>query len=153
MYGFKTYLEEEKDLPEITEEELDGMVNSLSWEDIQDLYDEEEFVDHIKEDISAVERIKRGQRMRSRKFVLAMAKNIKLKRNSPLPVLQKRAKLAARKMIYKRLLQKRDKSQLSAQDKNMIETRAKRILKMYKNLPQKLMPKIREIEKQRLANR
>ena len=84
---------------------------------------------------------------------MAMSRRIKLKRTSALPVLQQRAKVAARKMITKRLLQKRKKKELSAQDKNMIETRAKRILKMYKNLPQKLMPKIRQLEKERLASK
>lgn len=152
MYGFKNYITEEKELPEITEEELNSMVDSLTWEDIEDLYDEDEFEnEELKEGISAVERMKRGQRMKARKMILAMQRKVKLKRTSPLGILKRRSQVAARKLITKKLLRNRDKTKLSAAEKNMIETRAKRILKVYKNLPTRLMPKIRELERTRLS--
>lgn len=164
MYGFKNYITEEKDLPEISEEELNSMVDSLTWEDIEDLYEDDDFEDEdadedededdsdeIKEGISAVERMKRGQRMKARKMILAMQRKVKLKRTSPLGILKRRSQVAARKLITKKLLRNRDKSKLSAAEKNMIELRAKRILRVYKNLPTKLMPKIRELERSRLS--
>jgi hypothetical protein len=153
----KTFLnfitENNNDDVELTSEEIDNMVDNMKWEDIEDLYEDEDFDNKIEEAISAAERIKMGQRMRSKKYVLAMARRVKLKRTSSMPVLQKRAKLAARKLILKRLLQKRKKANLSAQDKNMIELKTKRILATYKNLPQRMLPKIRELEKQRLSSR
>jgi hypothetical protein len=152
MYGFKNYITEEKELPEITEEELNSMVDSLTWDDIEDLYDDDEFEnEELKEGISAVERMKRGQRMKARKMILAMQRKVKLKRTSPLGVLKRRSQVAARKLITKKLLRNRDKTKLSAAEKNMIEIRAKRILKVYKNLPTRLMPKIRELERTRLS--
>jgi hypothetical protein len=152
LYNFKTFIIEEKDLPEITEEELDSMVNSLTWDDIADLYSDDDFVnENITEAISASERLKRSQRMRARKVILAMQRNVKLKRASPMPVLKRRSQIAARKMITKRLLKNRSKGDLSPSEKSMIEARAKRILKLYKNLPTKLMPKIRELERSRLS--
>lgn len=155
MKTFLNFIVEKKndeDL-ELTSEEIDSLIDNMKWEDIEDLYEDDDFDNKIDEAISAAERIKMGQRMRSKKYVLAMARRIKLKRTSAMPVLQKRAKLAARKLIMKRILQKRKKKDLSAQDKNMIELRTKRILATYKNLPQRMLPKIRELEKQRLSSK
>jgi hypothetical protein len=160
MINFNSFINEKKEEPfeeediDLTEDEINSLPEKIQWKDIEDLYTDDEFVnEEMNEAISAAERLKRGMRMKSRKYIMAMSRRIKLKRTSALPVLQRRAKVAARKMITKRLLQKRKKKELSAQDKNMIETRAKRILKMYKNLPQKLMPKIRQLEKERLASK
>lgn len=159
MINFNSFINEKKEESyiedvDLTEDEIDSLPEKLQWKDIEDLYTDDEFVnEELNEAISAVERIKRGQRMKSKKYILAMARRVKLKRTSALPVLQKRAKVAARKMITNRLLQKRKKKELSAQDKNMIEARAKRLLKIYRNLPQKLMPKIRQLEKERLASK
>jgi hypothetical protein len=160
MINFNSFINEKKEEPfeeediDLTEDEINSLPEKMQWKDIEDLYTDDEFVnEEMNEAISAAERLKRGMRMKSRKYLMAMARRIKLKRTSALPILQKRAKVAARKMITKRLLQKRNKKELSAQDKNMIEIKAKRILKMYKNLPQKLMPKIRQLEKERLSSK
>lgn len=160
MINFNSFINEKKEEPfeeediDLTEDEINSLPEKMQWKDIEDLYTDDEFVnEELNEAISASERLKRGMRMKSRKYLMAMARRIKLKRTSALPILQKRAKVAARKMITKRLLQKRNKKELSAQDKNMIEIKAKRILKMYKNLPQKLMPKIRQLEKERLSSK
>lgn len=159
MINFNSFITEKKEESveediDLTEDEINSLPEKIQWKDIEDLYTDDEFVnEELTEDISAGERLKRGMRMKSKKFILAMARRIKLKRTSALPILQRRAKVAARKMITKKLLQKRKKKELSAQDKNMIEARAKRLLKMYKNLPQKLMPKIRQLEKERLASK
>lgn len=152
MINFNDFLLEEKQDLDISEEEIDKMVEKLSWKDIEDLYSEEDFFkEEMNEAITASERLKRAQRMRVKEPLLTIARKIKLKRPSPLPVLKKRSQLAARKMIYKKFLKGRDKTQLSPSEKDMVELRVKRIMKVYKNLPQKLMPKIREIERTRLA--
>jgi len=157
MITFQDFLAEEK-IPDdqLSEEEIDSLVNNLKWKDIEDLYSEEDFVTEeieMAEAISPAERLKMAQRMRARKTMLQTSRNIKLKRASPMPVLKRRSQLAARKLIYKKLLKGRTKPQMSPSEKNMIELRVKRIMKVYKNLPQKLMPKIREIERTRLSNR
>lgn len=154
MITFQDFLTEEK-LPEdkLDEQEIDSMVNNLKWKDIEDLYSAEDFDDEINEAISPAERLKMAQRTRARKVMLTTARKVKLKRASPMPVLKKRSELAARKLIYKRILKGRTKVELSPSEKNMIELRVKRMMKVYKNLPQKLVPKIRELERQRLAKK
>lgn len=155
MITFHDFLVEENiSEDQLSEEEIDSLVSSLKWKDIEDLYSDEDFEqEEMNEAISPAERLKMAQRMRARKTMLQMSRNVKLKRTSPMPVLKRRSQLAARKLIYKKLLKGRNKPQLSPSEKNMIELRVKRIMKVYKNLPQKLMPKIREIEKSRLAKR
>jgi len=151
MINFSNFLQEEKQPADISEEEIDEMVDSLTWKDIEDLYNEDDFVNEMNEAISASERLKRSQRMRVKEPLLTIARKIKLKRASPMPILKKRSQLAARNLIYKKIMKNRDKSQLSPSEKDMIELRVKRIMQVYKNLPQKLMPKIRELERSRLA--
>lgn len=152
MLQFRDYLPEAKEPLDISEEEIDKMISDLQWKDIEDLYDEDEFVkEELQEAISASERLKMAQRTRARKAMLAISRKIKLKRPSAMSVLKRRSQLAARKMIYKKVLRGRDKTQLSPSEKDMAELRVKRILSTYKTLPQRLMPKIREIERTRLA--
>lgn len=155
MKSFENFITEEQDIPvELSEEDIDSMVEELQWEDIVDLYEDDELIEEsiVLEDITAAQRIKMSQRFKSRKYLLAMARKIKLKRASDMPVLKRRAKMASRKMIYKKLLKGRDKSDLSPQEKNTMEKRVSRILKIYKNIPVKMLPKVREIERKRLAN-
>jgi hypothetical protein len=140
MINFKDFIEEE-----ITEQEIDELIESLEWEDIIELYDTEDLI--LDEDISSTQRIKMGQKMKSRKALLALARSVKLKRAAAMNVLTRRSKTAARKMIMRKMLKGRDKGELSAAEKNSIEARTSRVLSMMKNLPQKLLPKIREIEK------
>jgi hypothetical protein len=143
MINFKDFIEEE-----ITEQEIDELIESLEWEDIIELYDTEDLI--LDEDISSTQRIKMGQKMKSRKALLALARLVKLKRAAAMNVLTRRSKTAARKMIMRKMLKGRNKGELSAAEKNSIEARTSRVLSMMKNLPQKLLPKIREIEKKRL---
>jgi hypothetical protein len=146
MINFKDFIEEE-----ITEQEIDELIESLEWEDIIELYDTEDLI--LDEDISSTQRIKMGQKMKSRKALLALARLVKLKRAAAMNVLTRRSKTAARKMIMRKMLKGRDKGELSAAEKNSIEARTSRVLSMMKNLPQKLLPKIREIEKKRLQGK
>jgi hypothetical protein len=146
MINFKDFIEEE-----ITEQEIDELIESLEWEDIIELYDTEDLI--LDEDISSTQRIKMGQKMKSRKALLALARSVKLKRAAAMNVLTRRSKTAARKMIMRKMLKGRNKGELSAAEKNSIEARTSRVLSMMKNLPQKLLPKIREIEKKRLQGK
>lgn len=153
MINFSNFLLEEKEPLDISEEEIDSMVNNLTWDDIKDLYSEEDFETNIMETLNASDRLKKAQSMRARKQMLSMARNVKLKRASTMPVLKKRAQLAARNIFYKQLMKGKDKQQLSPSEKNMIEYRVKTLMKTFKYLPQKLIPKIRDIERTRLAGK
>ena len=143
MISFKEFIQEE-----VTEEEIDALIESLEWEDVIHLFDEE---DMIIEDISAKERIKKGQRLKSRKVLMALARKIKLKRSAALSTLTKRTKTDARRMIVKKMLKGRKKKSLSASEKNSIEARASKTMSMMNNLPAKMLPKIRQLQRDRLV--
>jgi hypothetical protein len=143
MISFKEFIREE-----VTEEEIDALIESLEWEDVIHLFDEE---DMIIEDISAKERIKKGQRLKSRKVLMALARKVKLKRSATLGTLKKRTKTDARRMIMKKMLKGRGKKQLSASEKNSIEARTSKMIGMMNNLPAKLLPKIRQLQRDRLV--
>jgi hypothetical protein len=142
MIPFKEFIKEE-----VTEEEIDALIESLEWEDVIHLFDEE---DMIIEDISAKERIQKGQRLKSRKVLMALARKVKLKRSATLGTLKKRTKTDARRMIMKKMLKGRGKKQLSASEKNSIEARTSKMIGMMNNLPAKLLPKIRQLQRDRL---
>jgi len=143
MISFKEFIKEE-----VTEEEIDALIESLEWEDVIHLFEEE---DMVIEDISAKERIKKGQRLKSRKVLMALARKVKLKRSAPLSTLTKRTKTDARRMILKKMLKGRSKKNLSASEKNSIEARTSKTMTMMNNLPAKMLPKIRQLQRDRLV--
>lgn len=144
MINFKEYLQTEQ----LTDEEIDSIIESIDWEDIVEFYETEELT--LDEAITSSERIRMAQKMRSRKQMLALARKTKLKRPSSTDVIMRRSKTAARKLMYKKLLKGRSKGQLSASEKNQIEARVAMLMSMAKNLPQKLAPKVKELERKRL---
>ena len=122
-------------LEEVIEDEIDALIESIEWEDIIHMYDDSELV---MEAISATERIKMSQKLKSRKYLMAMARRVKLRRAAPTDILTKRSKVSARKMVMRKLLKGRSKTELSASERNNIEARASKMLTMMKNLPTKL---------------
>ena len=146
MISFKEFVEDE-----ITEKDIDALIESLEWEDVIDLFDTEDMI--LDEDISSSQRLKMATKTRSRKHLLALARSVKLKRAAATPVLKNRSITGARKLLLRKLLKGRDKSQLSAGEKDRIEARVTAALAMMKNLPEKLLPKVRQLERTRLANR
>lgn len=166
--SFKSFIKEEEEKKNtedtISDEDIDKIVDDLTWEDIIDLYDEEELVydddeddndvdeEDLNEKISVQSRLKRRQafaRMRGKRNA---ARNMKLRRASSMDVLKKRANLSARRAVYKRFLRGRDKSTLSAAEKDRIETQVGRMKYMQTAIATKMLPKMRGIEQKRLAN-
>lgn len=152
--SFKAFVKEE-----ITEDQLDNMVNSLEWHDIVELYDDDEVEfegndpEVIDEKISAMSRIQRRMRFARTSTRRDVAKMIKLRRASDVKTLQTRAHKAARRALMNRFLRGRDKSQLSAQEKDQIEAQVNRMAALQANLAVKMLPRVRELEKKRLARR
>ena len=166
--SFGKYLNEEDE--KISEEEINKMVDELTWEDIVDLYDdieleyedegeeegeegdEEEMTEgSLTEKLSVQARLKKRQafaRMRGKRNV---ARNMKLRRASSIEVLKKRAVVAARRAVYKRFLRGRDKASLSAAEKDRIEQQVARMKYMQQAIATKMLPKMRSIEQKRLA--
>ena len=152
MITFLEFLDEE-----FTEKELDEMADHLTWEDIADLYSPDEFVleeiQILDEKMSAASRLKKSQRMRSRKNAIGTARKMKLRRTSTIDVLHKRASAAARRLLQKRILRGQGKQNLSAQQKDRVEQQVKNMMAIQGNLAMKLLPKIRALERSRLATK
>jgi len=156
----------DKEFEEISEEEITKMVDSLEWEDIADFYssdelekdeegeedEEEELEEEMSEAISASSRLRRRQQFARFKARRNIAKGLKLRRASDPATLQKRAKLAARRALYRRFLKGRNKSQLSAAEKDRLEAQVTRLKSIQSTIAQRMLPKIRSIEQKRLAH-
>jgi len=163
VVSFTNFIAEKKQLAsEISEEEIISMVDNLSWDDIYDLYEENEIVreeytddmpeDELDEAISAQSRLKRRQGFARFKGKRGTAKGIKLKRASTPATLLNRANSAARRALYTRILHGRDKSSLSASEKDRVEKQIKAMGSIRTSLATRMIPKIRSIEQKRLTN-
>ena len=152
--SFANFIAEKKE--EISEDDINEMVDSLKWEDIVDLYSEEELIEEeteqLDEKISATSRLKRRQGFARGKTRRNVARGMKLRRSSTPQILQKRAQLAARRAIYQRLLRGRDKSALSASEKDRIEMQVKGMKSIQASIATRMVPKMRSIEQKRLAH-
>lgn len=151
--SFATFIAEEDD--GITDNDIEQMVESLAWDNIIDYYPESELVEdeQLDEALSAQARLKKKQafaRNRSRRNI---AKGLKLARASSPEILKKRAIAAARRALYKRLLRGRDKSTLSASEKNRIEQQVAKMKTVQQTIVNKMLPKVRSIEQSRLAHK
>lgn len=139
-----------------SEDDISEMVDSLEWEDIVDLYPEEDLIEEealqLDEKLSAQARLKKRQTFARGKGKRTTAKSIKLRRASTPETLQKRAQLAARRSIYARMLRGRDKSTLSASEKDRIEQQVARMKNIQSSIATRMVPKMRSIEQKRLAN-
>jgi len=163
---FSRYIVEE-DQPvedqDLSDEEMSKMVDDLTWEDIVDLYDDIELVydeedgednieeQYLDEKISVQARLGKRQafsRMRGKRNA---ARGMKLRRASSMEILKKRAVVAARRAVYQRILRGRDKSTLSAAEKDRVEQQVGRMKYIQSALATRMLPKMRSIEQKRLA--
>ena len=154
VVSFANFIVEKR--KEFSEDDITEMVDSLEWEDIIDLYPEEDLIEEeseqLDEKISAQSRLKRRQGFSRGKTKRNTAKGIKLRRASTPDVLQKRAQMAARRSIYQRLLRGRDKSSLSASEKDRVEQQVKSMKNIQVSIATRMVPKMRSIEQKRLAH-
>ena len=152
--SFANFIAEKKE--QFSEDDINEMVDSLKWEDIVDLYPEEDLIEEeteqLDEKISAQSRLRRRQGFARGKTKRNTAKGIKLRRASTPETLQKRAQLAARRAIYQRFLRGRDKSALSASEKDRIEQQVKSMKNIQSSIATRMVPKMRSIEQKRLAH-
>jgi hypothetical protein len=146
---------------EAFEKELEADVLALSWDDLVDLYDEDEIEydespdeegEELEEGITPAGRLKKkfnAMRTKSRRM---MARNIAIKRVSSPEKLKSRSIRAARRMVYKRLLRNRDISTVSATEKTRLEGQIKRMAPMVARLSVRVMPAVRKLEQSRIKN-
>jgi len=151
-HGADKDLREHMDLSKLTEQDTDQMVDELTWEDIVDFYDDNDFhTEEVNEALSTQARLKRRQTFARFRGKRGIAKGLKLRRASDMKTLQRRAKLAARRALYGRFLRGRNKASLSAAEKDRLEKQVGTLKTLQTSLAQKMLPKIRGIEQKRLA--
>lgn len=155
--SFKNYVDEEVEVPELAEEEivaLESEADNLQWEDIDELYEDEEFEDDdIAEVLSVQGRLKKGIKFKASAKKVGRARQLALRRVSSIGRLQNRAKLKARRMIYSRLLRGRDKANMSPQEKARIEQQVQRMGPIVNRIAQRVLPQVRKLEQSRLSRR
>ena len=159
VISFNQYINEEVENT-LSEKEIEQMANDLSWEDIVDLYEDDDLVnvdedpmyEELDEALSAQARMKKRQAFQRSKGKRNLSRGLKLRRASDPSTLQKRARLAARRSIMNKLLKGRNKAQLSTSEKDRIEKQLASMKNVMSTIQQRFVPKIRSIEQKRLAN-
>lgn len=142
---------------EAFEKELEADVLALSWDDMVDLYDEDEldyvedYEEDLEEGITPVGRLKKRFNAMRSKSRRNMARNLALKRVSTPERIKSRSIRTARRMVYKRLLRNRDPSTVSAAEKTRFEAQIKRLAPMVARLSMRVIPAVRKLERSRIA--
>jgi hypothetical protein len=136
----------------ITDLDIDNIIDLIEWEDIEDLFTEED-VEEIEEGLSATTRMKKSQRFKMSSVKRQVQKNLKLGRTADQATLKNRAKVAVRRALMKKFLRGRNKAQLSAQEKDRIETQIRSMKNIVGMMAQKMLPKVQKLQQQRLASR
>jgi len=152
MKKFNEFLTEGR----IKEEQLNDWISVFTWEDISDLYGLHEFEstpETLSEKISATTRLRKSQQLKTKSAKLQMARQMKLLRTSTPAILNRRAKEAARRMLIKKLLQGKDKSQLSAQERDRIEQSVSNLISTNPVFVQKMIMKVKKLEQSRLISK
>ena len=154
---------------DISDDQLDKMVNGLSDEELMDCYqddevseideetgeevtDDEENVDALMEVISRAERIKLKNRFRRTKSKRQRSTKIALKRYSNTETINKRSRRLAIKLMKKRMLRGRDPSKISVGEKERLEKSISANRGNVGRLAMKLVGRLRRVEKDRMSH-
>lgn len=162
MKRFDQFIAEQQLVLDLSDQELERMAQELDWEDIMDLYDDDELVqlqdqqdedEELEEAISASSRLRRSQRLRGRRVSIAQARTMRLRRTSDPSTLQRRSRQAARRAIANRLLRGRSRSALTAPEKDRLEAQLRMMNTLVTTLSAKMLPRMRKIEQTRLQRK
>jgi phosphopantetheine adenylyltransferase len=155
---------------DFTDQEIDEMVNSVTDEDIEDLYEEDELVlvydddgeeipplqEESKYDLMEVlsrsERMRGKIRLRKTSAKRGRSTKIALKRFSNPTTINKRARRLAIKLMKKRMLRGRDYSKISVGEKERIEKVMAKRKDVIGRIAQKLVSRVRKVEKSRMSH-
>ena len=155
---------------DFSEEDIDQMVDSVTDEDIEDLYEEDEIVlvydddgeeipplqEEAKYDLMEVlsrsERMKGKIRLRKTSAKRGRSTKIALKRFSNPATINKRARRLAIKLMKKRMLRGRDYAKISVGEKERIEKMMSKRKDVIGRVAQKLVSRVRKVEKSRMSH-
>jgi hypothetical protein len=155
---------------DFTEEEIEEMINSVTDEDIEDLYEEDELVLVYDDDgeeippleeeskydlmevLSRTERMKGKIRLRKTSAKRGRSTKIALKRFSNPETINKRARRLAIKLIKTRMLRGRDPAKVSIGEKERIEKTLSQRKNIISRVAQRLVSRVRKVEKARMSH-
>jgi hypothetical protein len=155
---------------DFTEDEIEEMINSVTDEDIEELYEEEELVLVYDDDgeeipplqeeaqydlmevLSRVERMKGKMRLRKTAAKRGRSTKIALKRFSNPATINKRARRLAIKLMKKRMLRGRDPAKVSVGEKERIEQTLAKRKDVISRVAQRLVSRVRKVEKSRMSH-
>jgi len=159
-------VESDEETEELSDEEIDDMINSLSDDEmIEHGYEDEEFVvideetgevleseetTALNEVLSRMERMRAKVRMARTKAKRERAAKIALHRASPTPVIAKRARRLAVKALEKRIARK-PLNKLSIEEKERLEKRISKMGNAITRIAARMLPRVRKLEKTRLG--
>lgn len=167
---FDPFFKEEEDTIEIDESEIDEIVNSVTDEEIEELYEESELaiIDEetgeelevvegedkidLMEVLSRQERMKQKMRLRKTAAKRKRSTKIALKRYSNTQTINKRARRLAIKLMKKRLLRGRDPSKISVGEKERVERTISKRKDVINRVAQRLTSRVRKVEKNRMSH-
>jgi hypothetical protein len=155
---------------ELTEEQIDEIVNSATDEDIEQLYEEDELMlvdDETGEEIpplaeeaqidlmevlSRQERMKAKFRLRKTQAKRERTTKIALKKYSDTKTINKRARRLAIKLMKKRMLRGRNPAKISVGEKERLEKAIQSRKAVIDRVAQKLVSRVRKVEKARMSH-
>ena len=165
--------DKEEDADEMSDKELDNMIDNLSFEDyVNHAYEDDELavidqdtgerldqdknVDEqtnaLNEVLSRMERVRARSRMAKTKTKRMAKEKIALKKRSSTEVINRRARRMAVKAMEKRLARNKPLESLSVPEKERIERIIARRKAVISRLAMKIVPHVRAIEKDRLQH-
>ena len=165
-------IDDKEDEDEMSDKELDNMIDNLSFEDyVNHAYEDDELavidqdtgerldqdknVDEqttLNEVLSRMERVRARSRMAKTKTKRMAKEKIALKKRSSTEVINRRARRMAVKAMEKRLARNKPLESLSVPEKERIERIISRRKAVISRLAMKIVPHVRAIEKDRLQH-
>jgi hypothetical protein len=142
-----------QDLTDDDYRSIEKHIDQLEQKDIEkllDAQDEDQGAEAVDEELSAQARIKKRFDFMKSKSKREIALQLSRRRSSSQGKLKKRAINHARTLLMSRMLRGRDKSSLSAAEKNRIEAVIKNNRAGLLRISNRLLPKLRDVENKRM---
>ena len=166
--GEETEEDEDEDEDDMSDKDIDDMIDNMSEDDMFDAYEDDEFhlededtgekieelqkEEVINEVLSRAERIKAKARFRRTEAKRERRIKIALKMRSSNKTINNRARRLAINLMKKRIA-KKDPSKMSVAEKERVERMIQRRKAVINRVAMKLVPRIRKIETNRLSGK
>jgi|TARA_R110002167_G_scaffold185090_1_gene385657 hypothetical protein len=107
----------------------------------------------MEEALTLQQRMKRSRIMKAKSGMIARKRERALNKKADSKTIQKRAQKTARNIISKKMLQGRDKSELSLSSRETLEKKLGKKKSIINKIAKKLLPQLRKKEVERIKQR